>query len=81
MALAATGNQPLMTACEFPIIPCESLLCGTTRDMRGRNIKEMLKQWDKEIPGMLRVFFVASRMLSASQLRIRNWFHFRLEND
>jgi tRNA 2-thiocytidine biosynthesis protein TtcA len=51
---------------EFPIIPCN--LCGTQENMQRRNIKEMLKQWDKETPGRVESIFRSIANVAPSQL-------------
>jgi len=59
---------------EFPIIPCN--LCGTQENMQRRNIKEMLKQWDKEFPGRVESIFRSITNVSASQLADPKLFPF-----
>ena len=51
---------------EFPIIPCN--LCGSQENMQRRNIKEMLKQWDREYPGRVESIFRSICNVSPSQL-------------
>lgn len=51
---------------EFPIIPCN--LCGTQENMQRQNIKEMLKQWDKDFPGRVESIFRSVSNVSLSQL-------------
>lgn len=59
---------------EFPIIPCN--LCGTQENMQRRNIKEMLKQWDREYPGRVESIFRSVTNVSASQLADPKLFPF-----
>lgn len=59
---------------EFPIIPCN--LCGTQENMQRRNIKEMLKQWDREFPGRVESIFRSVTNVSPSQLADRKLFPF-----
>lgn len=59
---------------EFPIIPCN--LCGTQENMQRRNIKEMLKQWDKDFPGRVESIFRSITNVSASQLADPKLFPF-----
>jgi tRNA 2-thiocytidine biosynthesis protein TtcA len=51
---------------EFPIIPCN--LCGTQENMQRQNIKDMLKQWDKDFPGRVESIFRSVSNVSLSQL-------------
>ncbi len=51
---------------EFPIIPCN--MCGSQENMQRRNIKEMLKQWDREYPGRVESIFRSICNVSPSQL-------------
>ncbi len=59
---------------EFPIIPCN--LCGTQENMQRRNIKEMLKQWDKETPGRVESIFRSIANVAPSQLADPKLFPF-----
>tara|TARA_R110001592_G_scaffold145709_3_gene369342 strand:+ start:381 stop:1229 length:849 start_codon:yes stop_codon:yes gene_type:complete len=59
---------------EFPIIPCN--LCGTQENMQRRNIKEMLKQWDREYPGRVESIFRSVTNVSPSQLADSKLFPF-----
>jgi len=59
---------------EFPIIPCN--LCGTQENMQRRNIKEMLKQWEREYPGRVESIFRSVTNVSPSQLADRKLFPF-----
>lgn len=59
---------------EFPIIPCN--LCGTQENMQRRNIKEMLKQWDREYPGRVESIFRSVTNVSPSQLADGKLFPF-----
>jgi len=58
----------------FPIIPCN--LCGTQENMQRRQIKEMLKQWDREYPGRVESIFRAIANVSPSQLADQKLFPF-----
>ncbi|MEY3667508.1 MAG: hypothetical protein RL572_1048 [Pseudomonadota bacterium] len=59
---------------QFPIIPCN--LCGTQENMQRRNIKEMLKQWDRETPGRVESIFRAICNVAPSQLADTKLFPF-----
>lgn len=58
----------------FPIIPCN--LCGTQENMQRKQIKEMLKQWDREYPGRVESIFRAIANVSPSQLADTRLFPF-----
>lgn len=51
---------------DFPIIPCN--LCGSQENLQRRNIKEMLKQWDREYPGRVESIFRSICHVAPSQL-------------
>lgn len=51
---------------EFPIIPCN--LCGSQENLQRKNIKEMLKQWEREYPGRVESIFRSICNVSPSQL-------------
>jgi len=59
---------------QFPIIPCN--LCGTQENMQRRNIKEMLKQWDRDTPGRVESIFRAICNVAPSQLADMKLFPF-----
>ncbi len=59
---------------QFPIIPCN--LCGTQENMQRRNIKEMLKQWDRATPGRVESIFRAICNVAPSQLADPKLFPF-----
>jgi tRNA 2-thiocytidine biosynthesis protein TtcA len=59
---------------QFPIIPCN--LCGTQENMQRRNIKELLKQWDRETPGRVESIFRAICNVAPSQLADPKLFPF-----
>lgn len=59
---------------EFPIIPCN--LCGSQENMERKNIKNLLKQWQKEHPGRIDNIFAAICNVAPSQLGDRELFDF-----
>lgn len=59
---------------EFPIIPCN--LCGSQENLQRQNIKQMLKQWEKEQPSRIESIFSAMQNVAPSQLADRNLFNF-----
>ncbi len=59
---------------EFPIIPCN--LCGSQENMERKNIKNLLKQWQKEHPGRIDNIFSSICNVAPSQLGDRTLFDF-----
>jgi len=60
---------------EFPIIPCN--LCGTQDNMRRKEIKQMLNEWERQYPGRLDVMFKSILNVAPSQLGDTALFDFR----
>ncbi len=58
----------------FPIIPCN--LCGSQENMQRKQIKAMLREWDKHHPGRLETIFSALQTVSPSHLADRSLFDF-----
>ncbi|MEZ5446067.1 MAG: tRNA 2-thiocytidine(32) synthetase TtcA [Gammaproteobacteria bacterium] len=58
----------------FPIIPCN--LCGNQENMQRKQIKAMLREWDKHHPGRLETIFSALQTVSPSHLADRSLFEF-----
>ncbi len=59
----------------FPIIPCN--LCGSQENLQRKQIKAMLREWDKHHPGRLETIFSALQTVSPSHLADRSLFDFR----
>lgn len=59
---------------QFPIIPCN--LCGSQENLQRQNIKQMLKEWNKQHPGRSEVIFSAIQNVAPSQLADTNLFDF-----
>lgn len=59
---------------QFPIIPCN--LCGSQENLQRQNIKQMLRDWDKQTPGRTDTIFSALTRVSGSQLADRDLFDF-----
>jgi tRNA 2-thiocytidine biosynthesis protein TtcA len=59
---------------EFPIIPCK--LCGSQDNMKRREIKAMLAEWEKQDPGRTDRLFRSLQNVSASHLADRALFDF-----
>ena len=59
----------------FPIIPCN--LCGSQENLERRNIKLMLREWDRKHPGRSENIFSSLRRLVPSHLADPQHFDFR----
>jgi len=51
---------------KFPIIPCN--LCGSQENLQRRNIKLLLRDWDRKFPGRIETIFSAIQNLVPSHL-------------
>lgn len=58
----------------FPIIPCN--LCGSQENAQRRQVKAMLRQWEREYPGRVDNLFGALSRVTPSHLMDRNLFDF-----
>jgi tRNA 2-thiocytidine biosynthesis protein TtcA len=58
----------------FPIIPCK--LCGSQDNMKRREVKAMLAQWEQEDPGRSDRLFRALQNVTASHLADRTLYDF-----
>lgn len=58
----------------YPIIPCN--LCGSQENLQRVQMKNMLKQWDKEFPGRVESIFNSLKNIKPSQLLDRQMFDF-----
>ena len=59
---------------QFPIIPCD--LCGSKENLQRKQIKEMLRDWEKKFPGRVENIFSSLATLAPSHLMDRNLFDF-----
>ena len=59
---------------EFPIIPCE--LCGSQELLQRKQVKAMLREWEKKSPGRLETIFNALASVAPSHLLDRALFDF-----
>ena len=59
---------------EFPLIPCT--LCGSQENAQRRQVKAMLRQWEREHPGRAQNMFNALSQVSPSHLADRSLFDF-----
>ena len=59
---------------EFPIIPCD--LCGSQETLQRKQVKQMLRDWEREHPGRTESMFRAMGDVVASHLMDRKLFDF-----
>ena len=58
----------------FPIIPCD--LCGSQEDLKRRQVKEFLHEWEQRWPGCTDSMFAALSNIAPSLLLDRQLFNF-----
>jgi len=58
----------------FPIIPCD--LCGSQENLQRKQIKAMLRDWEKKTPGRVENVFAALSTVAPSHLMDRKLFDF-----
>jgi tRNA 2-thiocytidine biosynthesis protein TtcA len=58
----------------FPIIPCD--LCGSQDHLQRKQVKQMLRQWEKEFPGRVETTFNSLQRVAPSHLLDRSLFDF-----
>jgi tRNA 2-thiocytidine biosynthesis protein TtcA len=58
----------------FPIIPCD--LCGSQENLQRKQIKSMLREWEKKFPGRVENIFSALSTVIPSHLMDRSIFDF-----
>ena len=58
----------------FPIIPCN--LCGSQENMKRREVKRMLSEWEREDPGRTDRLFRSLQNVTASHLADRSLYDF-----
>jgi tRNA 2-thiocytidine biosynthesis protein TtcA len=58
----------------FPIIPCD--LCGSQENLQRKQIKGMLREWEKKYPGRVDNIFASLSTVVPSHLMDRNLFGF-----
>lgn len=59
----------------FPIIPCD--LCGSQDHLQRKQVKQMLRLWEREFPGRVETIFNSLQRVTPSHLLDRNLFDFR----
>ncbi len=60
---------------QFPIIPCN--LCGSQENLKRREIKQLMREWEKRHPGRVDHVFAALSRVVPSHLMDRDLFDFR----
>lgn len=58
----------------FPIIPCD--LCGSQEQLQRKQVKAMLREWEKQQPGRLESIFGALGNVAPSHLLDRQLHDF-----
>ncbi|MBI5909255.1 MAG: tRNA 2-thiocytidine(32) synthetase TtcA [Betaproteobacteria bacterium] len=58
----------------FPIIPCD--LCGSQDQLQRKQVKQMLRSWEKEFPGRVETVFNGLQRVAPSHLLDRKLFDF-----
>ena len=58
----------------FPIIPCD--LCGSQDMLQRKQVKQLLRQWEKEFPGRVETVFNSLQKVTPSHLLDRKLFDF-----
>ena len=59
---------------QFPIIPCD--LCGSQFNLQRQQVKQMLRDWEKQFPGRVENIFRSLQNVSPSHLLDRQLFDF-----
>jgi tRNA 2-thiocytidine biosynthesis protein TtcA len=60
---------------EFPIIPCN--LCGSQDNLKRREIKQLMREWEKRFPGRVENIFSSLTRVVPSHLMDRELFDFQ----
>jgi tRNA 2-thiocytidine biosynthesis protein TtcA len=75
--LAYVAEEDLAAYAElrgFPIIPCD--LCGSQETLQRKQVKQMLREWEKRHPGRIESMFRALGNVAPSHLMDRKLFDF-----
>jgi tRNA 2-thiocytidine biosynthesis protein TtcA len=59
---------------EFPIIPCD--LCGSQEQLQRKQVKAMLREWERQHPGRVESIFTALSNITPSHLLDRSLYDF-----
>ncbi len=60
---------------QFPIIPCD--LCGSQENLQRKQIKKMMREWEKTHPGRVESIFTSLTTVVPSHLMDANIFGFK----
>ena len=60
---------------QFPIIPCT--LCGSQENLKRREAKALLRDWEKHFPGRVDTVFTALQNITPSHMPDRQLFDFK----
>ena len=60
---------------QFPIIPCD--LCGSQENLQRKQIKKMMREWEKTHPGRVESIFTSLTTVVPSHLMDPNMFGFK----
>ncbi len=60
---------------KFPIIPCN--LCGSQENLQRKQIKGLMREWEKKFPGRVESIFSAISTVVPSHLMDKDLFNFR----
>ena len=60
---------------QFPIIPCD--LCGSQENLQRKQIKKMMREWEKTHPGRVESIFTSLSTVVPSHLMDPNMFGFK----
>ncbi len=58
----------------FPIIPCN--LCGSQENLKRREVKQLMREWEKRFPGRVDNIFASLTRVTPSHLMDRSLFDF-----
>jgi tRNA 2-thiocytidine biosynthesis protein TtcA len=58
----------------FPIIPCD--LCGSQENLQRKQIKQLMRDWEKQFPGRVESIFSSLSTIKPSHLMDRSLFGF-----
>jgi tRNA 2-thiocytidine biosynthesis protein TtcA len=75
--LAYVGEDDLARYAEarqFPIVPCD--LCGSQEQLQRKQVKAMMREWEKRFPGRIESMFRALGDVKTSHLLDRKLFDF-----
>jgi tRNA 2-thiocytidine biosynthesis protein TtcA len=72
--VAESDLEAYAAAKKFPIIPCD--LCGSQPALQRKQVKQMLREWEKRHPGRVDSMFRALSNLTPSHLLDRRLFDF-----